>query len=48
MTNPEIYPFITVNSELGEAGFRPYFPLKITYQKLSLQTYALFDNSHCL
>ncbi|MDD1429054.1 hypothetical protein MEO94_32430 [Dolichospermum sp. ST_sed9] len=43
MANPEIYPFITVNSELGEAGFRPYFPLKLTYQKRSLQTYALLD-----
>ena len=43
MTNPERYPFITVNPELGEAGFRPHLPLRLTYQKHSIQTSALLD-----
>ena len=43
MTNPERYPFITVNPELGEAVFRPHLPLRLTYQKRSIQTSALLD-----
>ena len=43
LLNPERYLFITVNPELGEAGFRPHLPLRLTYQKRSIQTSALLD-----
>ncbi|MEO3704498.1 hypothetical protein [Trichormus azollae] len=43
MTNPERYPFITIDPELGEAGFRSHLPLTLTYQKRSLQISGLMD-----
>ncbi len=43
MTNPERYPFITIDPVLGEAGFRPRLPLTLTDQKRSLQISGIID-----
>jgi hypothetical protein len=43
MTNPERYPLITIDPELGEAGFLLHLPLILTYQKRLLQISGLMD-----
>ena len=43
MQNGEFYPFINADTALGEAGFRPYLPISLTNQQLSVTTSALLD-----
>lgn len=43
MINAERYPFINADVALGEAGFRPYLPIALTNQQLSVSASALLD-----
>jgi hypothetical protein len=43
MRNAERYPFIPSDAALGEASFRPYLPLTLSYQKGSVTASGLLD-----
>jgi len=43
MHNSERYPYVPAASELGEAGLRPYLPLTLTHQDLSIEAAGLLD-----
>lgn len=43
MHNVERYPFVSSDAALGEAGFRPYLPLRLTSQKGSVIASGLLD-----
>lgn len=43
MRNAERYPFVSSDTALGEASFRPYLPFALVNQQVSLTTSALLD-----
>jgi len=43
MYNPERYPFISSDTALGEASFRPYLPFTLVHQKASVTASSLLD-----
>lgn len=43
MRNAERYPFLSSDSSLGEASFRPYLPLTLLHQQVSVSALALLD-----
>ncbi|HEY9812306.1 MAG TPA: aspartyl protease family protein [Candidatus Sericytochromatia bacterium] len=43
MRNAERYPFVSSDTALGEASFRPYLPLTLIYQQVSVTSSALLD-----
>ena len=43
MRNAERYPFVSGDTALGEAGFRPYLPFTLLNQQFSVQASALLD-----
>ncbi len=43
MNNTHKYPFTTYDPSLGEAGFRPYLPIILTYRGQELQATGLLD-----
>jgi hypothetical protein len=43
MRNAQRYPFVSSDSTLGEASFRPYLPLSLFYQQNSVATSGLLD-----
>ena len=43
MLDAHQFPYISAESALGEAGFRPYMPIALTHQQLSIATVALLD-----
>ena len=43
MRSAERYPFISSDAALGEASFRPYLPLTLSYQQGSVTASALLD-----
>ena len=43
MRSAERYPFISSDAALGEASFRPYLPLTLSYQQGSITASALLD-----
>lgn len=36
MSNAERYPFVSSDTTLGEAGFRPYLPFTLVHQQISV------------
>jgi len=45
MLNVERYPFVSSDTALGEAGFRPYLPFILLHKQVSVQASALLDIS---
>lgn len=43
MLNAEQFPYLSSDSKLGEAGFRPYMPITLANQQSSIATSALLD-----
>ena len=43
MPNAERYPFVSGDTVLGEAGFRPYLPFTLLNQQVSVRVSALLD-----
>jgi hypothetical protein len=43
MRNAERYPFISSDTTLGEASFRPYLPFSLVRQQTSITASALLD-----
>jgi hypothetical protein len=43
MLNTDRYPFISSDVTLGEASFRPYLPLTLFHQQISVTASALLD-----
>ena len=43
MRNAERYPFISVESTLGEAGLQPRLPLTLTHHEQSVTVIGLLD-----
>ncbi|MEM8642273.1 MAG: aspartyl protease family protein [Cyanobacteria bacterium P01_G01_bin.54] len=43
MCNVEQYPFLSGDSALGEASFRPYLPFTLTHQARTITTTGLLD-----
>lgn len=43
MRNAERYPFVSSDSALGEASFRPYLPFTLLHQPVSITASALLD-----
>jgi hypothetical protein len=43
MLNAERYPFISGDTALGEASFRPYLPFTLVHQQISVNTSCLLD-----
>jgi hypothetical protein len=43
MRNAERYPFVSSDTTLGEASFRPYLPFTLVHQQVSLTSSALLD-----
>ncbi|NEO63661.1 MAG: hypothetical protein F6J98_25815 [Moorea sp. SIO4G2] len=43
MGNPERYPFVSSDTALGEASFRPYLPFTLVYQQGSQAASGLLD-----
>ncbi len=43
MRNAERYPFVSSDSALGEASFRPYLPFTLLHQQVSITASALLD-----
>jgi hypothetical protein len=43
MPNAERYPFVSDDTALGEAGFRPYLPFTLLNQQVSVRASALLD-----
>lgn len=43
MRNAERYSFISNDTALGEASFRPYLPLNLIYQQNSIEASGLLD-----
>jgi hypothetical protein len=43
MRNAERYPFISGDTALGEASFRPYLPFTLVYQQSSVTASGLLD-----
>jgi hypothetical protein len=43
MPNPEQFPYINADLNLGEAGFRPYMPITLEYQQTPKTVFALLD-----
>ncbi len=43
MFNSEQYPFVSSDTALGEASFRPYLPLTLVYQQSSIVVSGLLD-----
>ncbi|MEX0269719.1 hypothetical protein AB3R30_11280 [Leptolyngbyaceae cyanobacterium UHCC 1019] len=43
MRNAERYPFVSGDTALSEAGFRPYLPFTLLNQQVSIRASALLD-----
>jgi predicted aspartyl protease len=43
MHDAERFPFVSSDSTLGEAGFRPYMPITLSHEQSSVTTSALLD-----
>jgi hypothetical protein len=43
MQNAERYPFLSINSALGEAGFQPRLPLSLAYHDRSVMVTGVLD-----
>ncbi|WP_008308366.1 aspartyl protease family protein [Leptolyngbya sp. PCC 6406] len=43
MRNAERYPFVSSDTALGEASFRPYLPFALVHQQVSIISSALLD-----
>ncbi|CBN55965.1 MULTISPECIES: hypothetical protein [Kamptonema] len=43
MPNTQTYPFTSFDTSLGEAGFRPYLPITLTYKNQAITTTGLLD-----
>jgi hypothetical protein len=43
MRNAERYPFVSSDTALGEASFRPYLPFAMVHQQVSVTSSALLD-----
>ena len=43
MRNAERYPFVSSDTTLGEASFRPYLPFALVHQQVSVTSSALLD-----
>jgi Aspartyl protease len=43
MRNAERYPFVSSDTALGEANFRPYLPFTLVHQQVSVTSSALLD-----
>ena len=43
MRNAEQYPFVSSDTTLGEASFRPYLPFTLVHQQASITTSGLLD-----
>jgi len=43
MRNAERYPFVSSDTALGEASFRPYLPFALVHQQVSVTSLALLD-----
>ncbi|MBW4669098.1 MAG: hypothetical protein KME60_17145 [Cyanomargarita calcarea GSE-NOS-MK-12-04C] len=43
MSNPARYSFISTDSSLGEASFKPFLPLTLNYREKSQEVIALLD-----
>jgi hypothetical protein len=43
MQNAERYPFLSINSALGEAGFQPRLPLSLAYHDRSVTVTGVLD-----
>lgn len=43
MRNAERYPFVSSDTALGEASFRPYLPFTLVHQQVSVTLSALLD-----
>jgi hypothetical protein len=43
MSNAERYPFVSNDTTLGEAGFRPYLPFTLVHQQISVTASGLLD-----
>jgi len=43
MSNTRKYPYTTFDVSLGEAGFRPFLPITLTYHQQALETAGLLD-----
>lgn len=43
MRNAERHPFVSSDTALGEAGFRPYLPFTLIHQQVSVTASALLD-----
>ena len=43
MRNAERYPFVSSDTALGEASFRPYLPFALVHQQVSVTSSALLD-----
>ncbi|MFE4106681.1 aspartyl protease family protein [Almyronema epifaneia] len=43
MRNAERYPFLSSDTALGEASFRPYLPFTLVYQQNSITASGLLD-----
>ena len=43
MPDAASFPFVSADSRLGEASFRPYMPLRLNYQGRTVETSGLLD-----
>ena len=43
MQNAERYPFLSINSALGEAGFQPRLPLTLAYHDRAIAVTGVLD-----
>ena len=43
MRNAKRYPFVSSDTTLGEASFRPYLPFALVHQQVSVTSSALLD-----
>lgn len=43
MRNTERHPFVSSDTALGEASFRPYLPFSLVHQQVSVTSSALLD-----
>jgi len=43
MRNADRYPFVSGDTALGEASFRPYLPFTLVHQQSSVKTSGLLD-----
>lgn len=48
MRNAQRYSYVSLDTSLGEAGFRPYLPLVLAYQEQQLQNTGLLDTTDAI